>query len=83
MSLSRLVGANREYVEAHLPHLSRLLAGSAAEVMAHAEVCVVGARTPELEQELATASGKLVVDLVRLPDAAERRGGEGYVGVAW
>ncbi len=83
VALSRLVGANREYVEQHLPHLSRLLLDSADDVVKHAEVCVVGARTPELETVLATARPALVVDLVRLPDADERRGQEGYVGVAW
>ncbi len=32
---------------------------------------------------LAQTNGRRVVDLVRLPDALERRGREGYVGVAW
>ena len=83
VSLSRLVGANREYVEQRIPHLSRLLSDSAAEVMGHAEACVVGARSAELDEQLAQLDGKLVVDLVRLPDADARRAGEGYVGVAW
>jgi GDP-mannose 6-dehydrogenase len=83
VALSRLVGANREYVEARIPHLSRLLASSAMEAMEHGEVCVVGARTPELESALEARRPVLVVDLVRLPEAHRRRAGEGYVGVAW
>jgi GDP-mannose 6-dehydrogenase len=83
VSLSRLVGANREYIEQHIPHLSRLLVSTAAEAMEHAEVCIVGARTPDLERELERLGDRLLVDLVRLADAAERRGGEAYVGVAW
>ncbi len=80
---SQLVGANKEYVERHLPHLSRLLVDTLEQVVEKAEVCVVGARVPGLEQGLAAFDGGLLVDLVRLPDAASRRGDEGYVGVAW
>ena len=83
VSLARLVGANREYIEEHIPHLSRLLVPSAADVMEHAEVCIVGAPSPELDAALAHAGGRLLVDLVRLPNADRLRGKERYVGVAW
>jgi GDP-mannose 6-dehydrogenase len=82
VAMSRLVGANREYIESRLPHLSALLAES-DEVMRHAEVYIIGSNTPEAIAALAQANGRRVVDLVRLPDAAERRSGEGYGGVAW
>ena len=83
VSLSQLVGANREYIEGRIPHLSALLADTADEVMEHAEVCVIGAASAEAISALAAANDRHVVDLVRLPDAVERRGREGYVGVAW
>jgi GDP-mannose 6-dehydrogenase len=78
---SRLVGANLRYVEEHLPHLSGLLAESLDDVLAAAEVVVVGAPFPGLAEAL--RDDLLVVDLVRLPEAAARRGREGYVGAAW
>ena len=83
VSLSRLVGANREYIEQRIPHLSRLLVGSVSDVLAAADAVVVGARTPELDEQLPTMNGKLVIDLVRLPGAEGRRHEEGYIGVAW
>jgi GDP-mannose 6-dehydrogenase len=83
VSVSRLVGANRAYVAEHLPHLSELLIDSADDVLDHAEVCVVGAASPEAVEAIARVDGRHIVDLVRLPDAEERRGGERYVGVAW
>ena len=83
VSLSRLVGANRAYVEEHIPHLSRLLSPSASEVFAHADVVVVGATTSELLEALPGLGDRLLVDLVRLPEAKALRGREGYVGVAW
>jgi GDP-mannose 6-dehydrogenase len=83
VSLSHLVGSNREYIESRIPHLSALLTQSPREVLEHAEVCVIGACTPETIEVMARANGRRVVDLVRLPDADERRGRDGYIGVAW
>jgi GDP-mannose 6-dehydrogenase len=83
VSLAQLVGANREYIEKHIPHLSVLLAANADEVVEHAEVCIVGASHPDTISALARADGRYVIDLVRLPDAQARRGRPDYVGVAW
>ena len=83
VSLSELVGSNREYIKSRIPHLSALLAQSAEEVLEHAEVCVIGVSTKETIEAMAQANGRRVVDLVRLPDAEERRGRDGYIGVAW
>jgi len=83
VSVSRLVGTNREYMLEHLPHLSELLVDDARGVLDHAEVCIVAASSPEAVAATASAGDRHIVDLVRLPDAAERRGEERYVGVAW
>jgi GDP-mannose 6-dehydrogenase len=83
VSLSRLVGANREYVESRIPHLAGLLAQSPDEIMSHAEVFVVGESRPETIEALGRANGRPILDLVRLPDAEERRGKDEYHGVAW
>ena len=83
VAVSRLVGANKEHMVEHLPHLSDLMVERVDELLAHAEVCVVGAATPEAVRAIAAARDLYVIDLVRLPDAAQRRGEEGYVGVAW
>ncbi len=46
VSLSRLLGANREYIETRLPHLAQLLADSVEDVLDHAEVVLVGTKDP-------------------------------------
>jgi GDP-mannose 6-dehydrogenase len=83
VSLSRLMGANREYIEGRLPHLGQLLAGSIEEVLEHADVCLVGCSDPDVLAALPRGGDQLLIDLVRMPDAEARRLEEGYVGLAW
>lgn len=83
VNLSRLLGANREYIETRLPHLAQLLADSVDEVLDHAEVCLVGTRDPAVLSALPRGAGPVLIDLVRLPDADERRAEPEYVGLAW
>jgi len=83
VALSRLVGANREYIEGRLPHLGELLSNSVDDVLAHAEVCVVGCKDPAVLDALSAPGDRIVVDLVRLPDAETRRATDGYVGLGW
>ncbi|MBB5075447.1 nucleotide sugar dehydrogenase [Nonomuraea endophytica] len=83
VTLSRLMGANRAYVEQRLPHLADLLTDSAQEVLDHAEVCVVGCKDQAVLDVLTRAGDRPVIDLVRLPDAEQRRAEPGYVGLGW
>jgi GDP-mannose 6-dehydrogenase len=83
VAVSRLLGANRAYVDHRIPHLSRLMASSADAVVSHAEVCVVGAAGPEVIAALQRADGRIVVDLVRFPGSADYAGDPGYIGVGW
>jgi GDP-mannose 6-dehydrogenase len=81
--LPSLTGTNRDYIEEHLPHLKELLRGTAQEVVDHAETCVVASRHAEVGRALAAAEGRMIVDLVRLPDAADLKLRSEYHGVAW
>ncbi|MEV6860471.1 nucleotide sugar dehydrogenase [Streptosporangium subroseum] len=83
VSLSRLIGANRDYIEGRLPHLGDLLSNSVEDVLDHAEVCVVGCKDPAVLTALAGSEDRAIIDLVRLPDAEARRQRPGYVGLGW
>jgi GDP-mannose 6-dehydrogenase len=80
---SRLMGANRAYVDARIPHLSSLLSSSVDEVVGHSEVCVVGSGAEEVGEALAAADDRLVLDLVRFPGSERLLGSPRYVGLAW
>lgn len=60
---ARLTGANKQYIDAVIPHLSRLLVGSLEE-LADAELIVVGHRFEGLDGLLAK-TGASVLDLAR------------------
>jgi GDP-mannose 6-dehydrogenase len=83
VTMSRLMGANREYIESRLPHLGQLLSSSVGEVLEHAEVCLVGCTDPDVLAALPHGGDQILIDLVRLPDAEQRRTEEGYVAIAW
>ena len=83
VAVSRLLGANRAYVDQRIPHLSRLLAGSADAVVNHAEVCVVGAADPEAIAALGRVDGRIVVDLVRFSGSADYQDDPRYIGISW
>jgi GDP-mannose 6-dehydrogenase len=53
VSIARISGANRQYINEMIPHLSRILVGSPQE-LADSELLVVGHRYPEAEALLGT-----------------------------
>jgi GDP-mannose 6-dehydrogenase len=84
VALSRLVGANQAYINQRLPHLGDLLVDDIDAVLQHVEILIVGSKTePVIDAVRRSSPEQLVIDLVRLPDAAELRGRENYRGIAW
>lgn len=73
--LAQLLGANKRYVEMHLPHIGQLLQADLATVIGGAEVLVVGLAEPRVYETLAAhcRPDQLVIDLVNLPNRADIR----------
>ncbi len=71
ISLARLCGGNKEYVERRIPHIARLMVPSLDEIVRHAEVIVIGNKAPEFNDLVdLLRPGQDIVDLVGF--AAER-----------
>lgn len=84
VALSRLIGANRTYIGERLPHIGEVLVDDVDAVLEHGEVLIAGTRAPEVVDAIARAgSDRLIIDLVRLPDATALRGQSNYEGIAW
>jgi len=79
---ARLVGANRRYVDAKLPHLGRLLASSPDEALAGADTAIVSTRGRAVIDALLTAPPHHVIDLSgQLGPEVEAL--PGYEGLVW
>jgi GDP-mannose 6-dehydrogenase len=81
--LSSLLGANRRFIEQHLPHIGQLLRPDVGQVIEHAEIVIVGMQDQRvldgLQQHL--RPDQRVLDLARLPESARRQGR--YEGLCW
>jgi GDP-mannose 6-dehydrogenase len=79
---SRLVGANRTYVESKLPHLCRLLSNTAAEALAGADVAIVSSTDITAVEALIADPPRVVIDISgRLGREVETL--PGYAGIGW
>jgi GDP-mannose 6-dehydrogenase len=78
----RLIGANRRYIESHLPHLQEMLVPTAGAALQEARVAVVGTSDAETIRALVAARPDHVLDVHgRLGADAEAL--PGYEGIAW
>jgi GDP-mannose 6-dehydrogenase len=68
VSLARLVGANKQYINEQIPHLSQHLCESIDEVIEKSEVIVIGNGAPEFSEAVTRCRpDQVVIDLVRIP----------------
>jgi GDP-mannose 6-dehydrogenase len=83
VSLARLRGANRRYIETTLPHISSLMVPTPEAAIEHAEVIVVAKKSPAIQAAVTQHhNGKTVVDLVRLfPELTQLP--TNYEGICW
>jgi GDP-mannose 6-dehydrogenase len=83
VSIARLVGANKEYINTQIPHLSSLLCETIDEVLERSDVLVVGNAAPEFAEALKrTRPDQLIVDLVRVDTDRESIPAR-YQGICW
>lgn len=81
VNLARLTGANRDYILNHVPHIAKLMRESIDDVLAHAEVIVIGNGASEFADIVSRLKpGQKVIDLIRLK--AQFPDGQ-YEGICW
>ncbi|MDD1036653.1 nucleotide sugar dehydrogenase [Pseudomonas rubra] len=61
---ARVFGANREYIESKIPHVSSLLCNDLQQVIREAEVVVLGNNDDRFAQALEASADKQIIDLV-------------------
>lgn len=79
---SQLIGTNRQYVEARLPHLQRFLSDSALQAIERADLAVVSSSDEDVIAALLTCPPPRIIDLNGcLGTLVESL--DGYEGVGW
>jgi GDP-mannose 6-dehydrogenase len=82
VKIASLVGANKDYILNHIPHISGLMVDSIDAVLKHADIIVIGNSSEEFREVPDRTSNKqVVVDLVRIVDSRSVDGK--YDGICW
>jgi GDP-mannose 6-dehydrogenase len=83
VSLAKLHGANRAYIEHEIPHISQLMSESIEDVIEQSDVVVLGNRSEgdsNISEKL--REDHKVIDLVRIKDGRDKFNGN-YQGIGW
>lgn len=82
VQLSHLTGTNKEYIDAHIPHLSKLMVHNIQEVLDNSEVIVVNNKEKEYADVLSNWGGNAkIIDMVRIDSLLHNK--ETYKGINW
>lgn len=82
VSLAKLFGANREFIEKRIPHISELMVENIDEILNHSEVIIIGNKSEEFVDILSFLSKKIyVIDLVRITKIIKTKAK--YDGICW
>jgi GDP-mannose 6-dehydrogenase len=83
INLTRLIGANKQYIEQVIPHISRLLKLNIHEVLDRAEAIIIANKNEEyMEAVLKPRADQIILDLVRITDNCQLMG-RNYEGICW
>jgi GDP-mannose 6-dehydrogenase len=81
VSLARLFGANKEFIERGIPHISQLMRLGVEDVLATSDVLIIGNKAEEFRQiESRLREGQQLIDLVRL---FAKTSDDSYQGICW
>lgn len=83
VSVARVIGANRQYINHVIPHISTLLVSDIDQVMSYSEVIIVGNGSHEFRAVMKQIQDwQQVIDLVRIGSDVEHLNGQ-YQGICW
>jgi GDP-mannose 6-dehydrogenase len=81
VQLSRLTGTNKEYIDNHIPHLSKLMVNDYNKLLSDSDVLVFTTDEKEFAEILKSLDDKIIVDFIRMPDFIRNK--PGYYGINW
>ena len=83
VSLGRLAGSNRQYIEEVIPHIGSLLSADLEDVVRSGEVVVIATKVDKDQLEGCLRPEQVVIDLVNLASASRPGTSSSYQGICW
>jgi GDP-mannose 6-dehydrogenase len=85
VELAKLFGANKNYIEREIPHISSLMYSQLKDVIETSEVIIIGKKDEEYRKLLDLSQGdRVIIDLVRIIEPAKSPdGNDNYQGLCW
>jgi GDP-mannose 6-dehydrogenase len=82
VNLAKLMGANKDFIENHIPHINNLTTTTVEQVIEHSDVIIIGNKAKKFKEYVKKMpDGKQVIDLVRLLKDEEFP--SNYQGICW
>ncbi|MGA2151999.1 MAG: nucleotide sugar dehydrogenase, partial [Geobacteraceae bacterium] len=82
VNIAKLVGANRDFILNHIPHISRLMVEGIDAVLDHAQTVVIGNNDPDFRNvPERLRDDQVLVDFVRITGRRSEKGK--YDGICW
>jgi GDP-mannose 6-dehydrogenase len=76
-----LTGTNKDYIDARIPHLSKLMQSDLDLIIENSDVLIVNTREIEFVEKLKRIENKVIIDFVRLGDSYLTK--KNYIGINW
>jgi GDP-mannose 6-dehydrogenase len=82
VNLARLVGANRDYLLNHIPHIEKLMVSNIEDALQHGETIIIGNNSSEFNDIFSRIKeSQNIIDLVRINDIDLQQ--KNYDGICW
>jgi GDP-mannose 6-dehydrogenase len=83
VSLGRLAGSNRQYIQEVIPHIGSLLTDDLESVLQWGEVIIIGNKSAKRDNLKHIRPDQIVIDLVNLDKALRPDSAHTYEGICW
>jgi len=80
--IAKLTGKNKEYIDNHIPHLSKLLVDDLDKLIEEADVIILSNKEQQFLEALKGLEGKTLVDMVKINDETVIDKNN-YIGINW
>ena len=83
VSLGRLAGSNRQYIEEVIPHIGSLLSSDFEEVVGSGAVVIIATKVDKERLARCVRPDQVVIDLINLDPADRPTVAASYQGICW